>query len=247
MKVVFHDDFYQIYTSDPAAAGGRLEPIVKAIKPHVTFVPAQPASEDDIAAVHTERHIESIKDSGLHEISALAAGGALQAATIGLEEPCFGLIRPPGHHASSDSCWGFCFYNNMSVALHTLYRQKKIKSAFVLDFDLHYGDGNVNILSEKGYVTLFNPEEYNRNKYLHSVEKELNSCKADIIGISAGFDNHKNDWGDVLETEDYTTMGEMVKEAAKRNNGGYFAILEGGYNHSILGENVLALIQGMER
>jgi len=41
-------------------------------------------------------------------------------------------------------------------------------------------------------------------------------------------------------------MGKMVKEAAKRNQGGCFAILEGGYNHRVLGQNVLALLEGME-
>jgi acetoin utilization deacetylase AcuC-like enzyme len=38
----------------------------------------------------------------------------------------------------------------------------------------------------------------------------------------------------------------MVKDAAHNNKGGYFAILEGGYNHGVLGQNVMALIEGME-
>jgi len=37
-----------------------------------------------------------------------------------------------------------------------------------------------------------------------------------------------------------------VRESAQRAGGGYFAILEGGYNHRVLGHNVWALIQGME-
>ncbi len=27
MKVIFHEDFYQVYTSDPAAAAGRVEAV----------------------------------------------------------------------------------------------------------------------------------------------------------------------------------------------------------------------------
>jgi acetoin utilization deacetylase AcuC-like enzyme len=38
----------------------------------------------------------------------------------------------------------------------------------------------------------------------------------------------------------------MVREASKNNRGGCFAILEGGYNHGVLGRNVMALIEGME-
>ena len=81
--------------------------------------------------------------------------------------------------------------------------------------------------------------------YLDQVKRHLETCDADIIGISAGFDNHQQDWGTVLLTDDYETMGKMVKKAAARNKGGCFAILEGGYNHDILGQNVMALIHGM--
>ena len=64
-------------------------------------------------------------------------------------------------------------------------------------------------------------------------------------GISAGFDHHREDWGGLLETDDYYRMGFMVRETAVRNGGGCFAILEGGYNHPILGESVAALLSGM--
>jgi len=74
---------------------------------------------------------------------------------------------------------------------------------------------------------------------------EMKNCRADIIGISAGFDNHAQDWGGVLETEDYRAIGESVRDASLRSGGGCFAILEGGYNHRVLGHNVLALIKGL--
>ena len=66
-----------------------------------------------------------------------------------------------------------------------------------------------------------------------------------MIAASAGFDNHENDWGGLLKTEDYTFMGRLMKEAAQRNRGGCFGILEGGYNHGVLGINVLAFIEGL--
>jgi acetoin utilization deacetylase AcuC-like enzyme len=246
MKVIYHKDFEESYTSDPAAAPGRMEAVINAIKGHVTLVKATAASEEDIAAVHTKTHMERVRAAGLYDISALAAGGAIQAAQTGLTEPCFGLIRPPGHHASANASWGFCYFNNMAVALEKLKREKKIDRAFVLDFDLHFGDGTVNILEDRGYVTIYNPSTSNRDEYLRNVEKKLSAQQADMIAISAGFDNHKEDWGGVLATQDYHEMGRMVREAALRNQGGCFAILEGGYNHRVLGKNVLALIQGLE-
>jgi acetoin utilization deacetylase AcuC-like enzyme len=227
MKVIFHDDFYQVYTSDPAASAGRMEAVVKVIKPHVEFVEGQPATESQIEFVHDSSHIEYVRQTGLYRIAALAAGSAVQAATIGLSEPCFGLIRPPGHHASSGSCWGFCYFNNMAVALEVLNRQNKIKSAYVLDFDLHFGDGTVNILGNRDYVTIHNVEASTREAYFDEISMELSVCQADIIGISAGFDNHKEDWGGLLRTEDYRQIGKLVRESASR------------------GDNVMALINGL--
>src|SRR5437763_1816258 len=117
MKVIFHEDFYKVYTSDPAAEVGRIEAVMEVISGKVELITAQNAILDDIEAVHTPAHMERVKHMGLHDIASLAAGGAIQAAEIGMKEPCFALIRPPGHHASSDSAWGFCFYSNMAIAI----------------------------------------------------------------------------------------------------------------------------------
>jgi len=246
MKVIYSKEFDISYCSDPAAAFGRIEAVYSVIKDRVKIVNAVPAVEDDIAAVHTQNHLEMVRREGIYDIAALAAGGAVQAAQIGMKEPCFALVRPPGHHASAGSSWGFCYFNNMAIALEKLKREGLINTAMVLDFDLHFGDGTVNILGSKGYVNIYNPSSSGRRDYLQGVRSFLEEGRADIIGISAGFDNHVDDWGGLLQTGDYREMGQLVKEAAARNKGGCFAILEGGYNHRVLGQNVLALIEGME-
>jgi len=247
MKVVFHEDFNQVYTSDPAAASGRIKSIVETIEPYVEFVPAEPAPREHIAAVHTDMQIQKVENQRLYKIASLAAGGAIQAAQIGLSEPCFGLIRPPGHHASAASSWGFCYFNNMAVALETLRRQKKIESACVLDIDLHFGDGTENILGHRNWVSVVNVEGRSRRRYLQAVKAAMKNCRADLIGISAGFDNHVADWGGLLNAEDYEEIGYRVRSASDRSEGGCFGLLEGGYNHDVLGGNVLALIRGMAR
>ncbi|MCX7981923.1 MAG: histone deacetylase family protein [Syntrophales bacterium] len=245
MKVYFHPDFYQSYTYDPAAAIGRMEAIVNEIKDLAHFEEPEPASEEDIAACHGPQHINRVKREGLYDIAALAAGGAIAAAQVGLTEPAFALIRPPGHHASRDSAWGFCYFNNMAIAIEKLKRSGQIKTAKILDFDLHFGDGTVNILGGRRYVAILNPSAHNRNEYLKEVERFLFQDKTDIIGISAGFDNHLEDWGGLLHTDDYRQMGKMVREAARSGGGGCFAILEGGYNHRVLGKNCRALLEGL--
>ena len=129
----------------------------------------------------------------------------------------------------------------------TLREQKKIESACVLDIDLHFGDGTENTLGNRDWVTVVKVEAYSRRRYLQQVKEAMQNCRADLIGVSAGFDNHVEDWGGLLHTEDYEEIGCRVRSASLRTGGGCFAVLEGGYNHDVLGENVLALMQGMAR
>jgi len=247
MKVIFHSDFYRVYHSEPAAAAGRMEAVIKSLGDKFEILEAVIAEPEDIARVHSASHIADVYAQGLYDIAALAAGGAIQAAAIGLTEPAFALIRPPGHHASESDSWGFCYFNNMAVALSRLLAMSQIKTAAVLDFDLHYGDGTANIFVGSNAVKTFDPNGSDRQIYFRQVESFLTKLQVDIIGISAGFDNHEEDWGRLLKTQDYFDMGQMVKETALKTGAGYFAILEGGYNHNVLGQNVLALLEGMSK
>jgi len=43
MKVVFHENFYQVYTSDPAAAAGRIESVMEVLEPHVDLKSLMPS------------------------------------------------------------------------------------------------------------------------------------------------------------------------------------------------------------
>jgi len=245
IPVFTHDDFLEAYTKDPAAAPGRLECIRKAIADIAEFREALPASWEDLRRVHTERHLRHVMRQGLDRVASLAAGGTVMAALEGLKRPAFALVRPPGHHASADDSWGFCYYNNVAVALEHLKHHGHIQTAYVLDFDLHYGDGTVNILGEKGYAAILNPQTENRLEYLRLVEDDLATMRADIIAVSAGFDAHILDWGGVLRTEDYHALGTLVRSACRRLGIGCFAVLEGGYNHAVLGENVRSFLLGL--
>ncbi len=245
MKVFYHEDFLETYAADPAAAPGRIEAVLKEIRDIGTFLEAKPASDEDLAAVHTRSHLAWVKREGVYHHAALAAGGACQAAREGLVEPAFALIRPPGHHASRGSAWGFCYFNNIAVAVEKLRRAGLVKTAFILDFDLHFGDGTVDIFQGRDYVTVCNPSAGDRRTFLQGVKRHLAAARADIIGVSAGFDNHQEDWGGLLTTGDYGEMGRLVREKAAEDGAGAFGILEGGYNHRVLGRNVRAFLKGL--
>jgi acetoin utilization deacetylase AcuC-like enzyme len=50
-----------------------------------------------------------------------------------------------------------------------------------------------------------------------------------------------------LTTEDYRTIGGIVKQYALKNcSGRRFGVLEGGYNHLVLRQNVRAFLEGMD-
>ena len=266
MKIVFHERYYNSeYAWDPAASPGRLEGVMDVLlrEKDYEIITPKPATEEDILRAHTERHFRNIKRNELlFELASLAAGGAILAAEEGYNgNPTFAVIRPPGHHASADSCWGFCYFNNISISLLKLYSENKIKSAFVLDFDLHTGDfissrnetinGNINILEGRndGFkVEILNPYSSGRTGYIKEVKSYMKDLKdIDIFAASAGFDQGIDDWGHLLYPEDYHELGNLMKiYAEKLCKGRRYALLEGGYNHSVLPKNVNSFCQGFK-
>jgi len=257
MKIVFHERYYNSeYAMDPAASPGRLDKIMEIIngKPNeYEIIVPKPAKDEDILRAHTKEYIKRLKRGPLlFELSALAAGGAILAAEEGFKgNSTFAVIRPPGHHASAGSVWGFCYLNNISISLLKLFSEKKIKSAFVLDFDLHTGDGNINILSgrDDGFkVKILNPDGMDNTSYMKEVKDYLEKLSnIDIFVASAGFDQGVDDWGHLLTEEDYTELGRLMRiYSEKLCKGRRYALLEGGYNHTAIAYNTDAFCQGFK-
>ncbi len=88
----------------------------------------------------------------------------------------------------------------------------------------------------------------NREVFMSRISKKLSDeSDYDILAVSAGFDRHVDDWGGQLTTKDYNAIGTLVRDAsAKICKGRRFAVLEGGYNHSVLGKNVRSFLEGFE-
>jgi acetoin utilization deacetylase AcuC-like enzyme len=258
LRIVFHPLMIESYDNTPAGAAGRLDSAISVFRSHPEYqlISPEPASEEDIVRAHSSASIERVKAEGgtsqrrqLYKIAALAAGGAILTANIAIKgEPTFGLIRPPGHHASRSSYWGFCYFNNMAIALLHLQARGLIRSAFVLDFDLHFGDGTVNILGEDRNFHIHNPQGHGDDNYISDVKLALDSSPdVDIIGASAGFDEYEHCWGHNLSTDAFRRIGHLMFDFAReRCEGRRFGLLEGGYNHEDLGRNILAFCEGLQ-
>lgn len=254
MKVIFHEAFRNsAYASDGASVAGRMECIMKALVVEGGFpvIAPDPAEHADLLLAHSPVYIQTIADrTELYNMALLSAGGSILAAMTALSnnEPTFACVRPPGHHASKNSSWGYCAFCNMGIALLRLKEQGLITNAFVLDMDAHTGDGTIDVLSGWKDIKIVNPMADNNKKYLQVVEQHAReSPPVDIVGVSAGFDAYQKDLGKKLTTFDFYLIGRLLKKMTRRfGHHRRFALLEGGYYLPDLGKNVLAFCQGFQ-
>ncbi|EJD76727.1 histone deacetylase 4 [Loa loa] len=67
---------------------------------------------------------------------------ALQVAESRLRNG-FACIRPPGHHAEYNQAMGFCFLNNVAIAVKYLQQRcaEQCSRIAIIDWDVHHGNG----------------------------------------------------------------------------------------------------------
>jgi acetoin utilization deacetylase AcuC-like enzyme len=121
---------------------------------------APPARETQLELIHSPPHVQRIRELSLAGGGALdpdtfvgepsyraalhAAGGACEMtrALMAGEAPLgFCGVRPSGHHAEADRAMGFCLFNNVAVAAELAVRELGAQRVFILDWDVHHGNG----------------------------------------------------------------------------------------------------------
>ena len=120
---------------------------------------AAAAERADLERFHTAAYIDELESipvdesrsfssttvfgPGSYPICCTAAGQTLAAANHvfdGHGDLAYALVRPPGHHAQPQMADGYCFFNNIGVAIEALRARGLTKTA-VLDWDVHHGNG----------------------------------------------------------------------------------------------------------
>jgi acetoin utilization deacetylase AcuC-like enzyme len=131
---------------------------------------APQATTEQLLRVHPGEYIEHVRRScergvaldpdtitspGSWEAALHAAGGpvAMVDALLGGEAQLgFSGLRPPGHHAETHTAMGFCLFNNISVAARHALDAHGLDRVFVLDWDVHHGNGTNEVFHETNAV-----------------------------------------------------------------------------------------------
>ena len=240
-----------------------------------------PAKSEPVLRAHSADHLARLDEAEDFDVDtpfvpqlkdyALASTGAalqaLEAARRG--QTVFSLMRPPGHHATRTRAMGFCYLNNIAIAVLEALALGSKKVA-VYDFDVHHGNGTEAILLNKPGAEFFSihqfpcypgtgtrnvgnncynyplPPQTPRTQYrqvLSSALEQLQKFKPDLVAVSAGFDAYARDplAQETLEAEDFYWLGKSL-----RNLGiPVFSLLEGGYSND-LPELILSYLKGLE-
>ena len=239
-----------------------------------------PVTDAPILRAHSRGHLDRVRTAEydfdgdtpafpkIHEHAERSIGAGLHALKLARSgELAFSLIRPPGHHATRDRAMGFCYLNNVAIAVLEAVQDGKTKVA-VYDFDVHHGNGTEAILLNHPRTAFYSihqypcypgtgtqhvgancfnypvapqtPREQYRKVFTQALE-ELKKFKPDLVAVSAGFDAYAHDpiAQETLEAEDFHWLGEAIRKLGIPA----FSLLEGGYSDD-LPDLILAYLKG---
>ena len=224
-------------------------------------------------STHTVSYLNSIKthpltdfgDNPFFDSTYEAALGAVFTSFKAMQELEFAAVRPPGHHADREKFEGFCYFNNVAVAVK--HSKKRVA---IIDIDAHYGDGTHKIFAnssnvfyssihanvafeypgyeiktKNSYLIDVDPRATDDSRYLEFLKdllKKVKEFEPEMLAVSAGFDTYYKDpvlGFEIEKIETYKEIGKMIKEL----NVPTFAVLEGGYSQE-LGKLVKAFYEG---
>ena len=274
MKIIFDERCLEFNEPGHPESPERVRRAVEYLRSRYGFLQPEPAGEEDLLLVHTPRLVESVRDEtffdfdcprypDIYDYALLSAGGAILAS----ETSGFSLMRPPGHHVGKDFLGGFCYFNNIAVAV-----KRSGKPTLIVDIDGHHGNGTEDIFMgdpQVVYLSLHRsplypgtgldsvrnclnfplPARCGDEVYLETLNKALQQAldgfTPEQVALSVGLDGYERDplasLG--LSTAAYREIGERIAELGLP----IFAVLEGGYVAEALGPNIAALIQGLIR
>jgi acetoin utilization deacetylase AcuC-like enzyme len=133
---------------------------------YLVRVDAPLAEDAHILRAHPEAYLRRIRErvpaKGFVSIDAdtFMSPGTLQAALRGAGamvravdmvmagevRNAFCAIRPPGHHAETQTAMGFCFFGNVVIGARHALEAHGLKRVAIMDFDVHHGNGSQDLV-----------------------------------------------------------------------------------------------------
>ena len=138
-------------------------PPIKATKEQILAVHSQAMYNEVEYASRIEANIDAdtICSSDSFEVAHYAVGAGIKAINeikSANAHLAFCAIRPPGHHATLTKSMGFCLFNN--IAISAKYAQSiGYKKVFIIDFDVHHGNGTQDIFYSDSSVFYFSTHQ----------------------------------------------------------------------------------------
>ncbi len=238
--------------------------IAQGLDHYLSSYDAPLATLEQLLRVHTAAHLERLKRSspsiGVVHIdpdtamnpytwrAALRAAGAgvmaVDLIVAGEIQNAFCAVRPPGHHAERDTAMGFCFFNNVAVAVAHALRAPGISRVAIVDFDVHHGNGTEDCFRGNDHVLMVGMFQHPFYPYSGTTDvaanmlnvplargtdgedfrqvvnelwmPRLREFKPDLLLVSAGFDAHRDDdlGGMKLGESDFVWVTEQIMQIA---------------------------------
>jgi acetoin utilization deacetylase AcuC-like enzyme len=239
------------------------------------FLEPQRAADEDLLRVHTDSWIHKLKTGTLSasevmklevpyspelaEAVWLAAGGTILAAQSALRDG-FGCNLSGGfHHAYANHGEGFCAIHDVAVAIRRLQHDGAIKTAMVVDTDVHHGNGTASIFTQDPTVFTISIHQWNNYpadkprsnldlnladgvedaEYLEilipAVRRQLKEFRPDMLFYIGGADPFEEDQlgGLRLSKEGLKRRDREVFEAARSRGIPVATALAGGYARKV--------------
>lgn len=245
--------------------------LAEGIADEADFIQPDMAGDDDVLRVHTAAYIRKLQTDSLTlsermklEIPVsestvkafwLAAGGSILAGRKALENGFAANLTGGFHHAYAGHGEGFCMLHDVAIAIRSLQASGAIRTAMVVDTDVHQGNGTAAIFEDdKSVFTLSIHQENNYpmpkppsdedigledgtrdHEYLDALEEgllhSLKTMTPDLIFYVGGADPYREDQlgGLALTLEGLQKRDRLVFEHARRRGIPVASTLAGGY------------------
>lgn len=239
------------------------------VAPDEFFEPA-PATWKELAQVHTKKYLDDLRKARttvrtwaselpvkkeIIQFFILTAGGTILATRLALKHGWAIHISGGFHHAAADHAEGFCYVNDLAVAIRVLQREGTIVKAAVIDCDVHQGNGTARIFHHDSTVFTYSIHQYELypmpkaesdrdvhleigtgdEEYLAHLERDvpeiLDRFRPELVLLQAGADPYREDQlGSLaLTIEGLRRRDRFLLEQCARRGIPVVATLGGGY------------------